>query len=209
MLTELLVIGAGGHSKVLIETVRDIYPSCRVVLADQDNSRCMKRLLDDVEILYMEGWSELPRNFHIAIGRNDVRKKLASEGLSQDKQYFTVIHKAACVSGSARVGDGSFIAALSIVAAESVIGEGCIINHGAVVDHDCDIGAFSHIAPNVTLGGGVYIGDRCMVGAGAVILPQIKVGHNVIIGAGAVVTCDIESNRTVVGIPARCLGSNE
>lgn len=47
------------------------------------------------------------------------------------------------------------------------------------------------------------MGDRVMIGAGAVILGSLKIGNDVSIGANAVVTHDIPDNCVAVGIPAR------
>ncbi len=52
-------------------------------------------------------------------------------------------------------------------------------------------------------GGYCSVGDNVMIGAGAVILGNIKIGNNVQIGANAVVTHDIPDNCVAVGVPAR------
>jgi len=51
----------------------------------------------------------------------------------------------------------------------------------------------------------VTIGDRCWIGANAVILPGVKLGNNVIVGAGAVVTKDCQGDAIVTGVPARVI----
>jgi len=53
----------------------------------------------------------------------------------------------------------------------------------------------------------VYIGNKCFVAVGAIILPGIKIGDEVIIGAGSVVTKDVPSNCIVAGNPARIIKS--
>jgi sugar O-acyltransferase (sialic acid O-acetyltransferase NeuD family) len=209
MLTELLIIGAGGHSRVVIEAAIGSNPSCHIKVADQDKVKQGAILLEKFEIQLLDDWSMLPDNFHVAIGNHKDRKQLATAGLNHDKEFLSVIHNSACVSDSCKISSGTFIAANVIVAAESNVEIGCIINHAAIVDHDCVIGAYSHIAPNVTLGGGVQIGEECLIGAGAVVLPQVKIGKGVTVGAGAVVINDIEANQIVVGVPARCNNLNE
>lgn len=42
-----------------------------------------------------------------------------------------------------------------------------------------------------------------MIGCGAKVLGPICIGDNVKIGANAVITKDVESNNTVVGIPQK------
>lgn len=80
--------------------------------------------------------------------------------------------------------------------------------HGIVFNHILHIGAGTIIYQNVTLGGingqyGPIIGRNCIIGAGAVVLGEIKIGDGSKIGANAVVLKDVPSNSTVVGIPGR------
>ena len=55
----------------------------------------------------------------------------------------------------------------------------------------------------------VEIGNNVFVGAGAIILPNVKIGNNVIIGAGAVIAKNIPDNSLVVGNPAKIIGTYE
>ena len=65
------------------------------------------------------------------------------------------------------------------------------------------------IYQNVTIGEvnrkAPVIGDNCLIGAGAVLIGDIKIGSFVKIGAGAVVNTDIPDHCTVVSQPVRIL----
>ncbi len=50
-----------------------------------------------------------------------------------------------------------------------------------------------------------YIGERCLIGIGAVIMPGVKIGNEVIVGAGSVVTKNISSNCIAAGNPAKVI----
>ena len=64
-------------------------------------------------------------------------------------------------------------------------------------------GEFAHVAPRAVLLGGSLVGARCLIGAGAVVLPERRVGDDAIVGAGSIVIADVGEGETVVGAPAR------
>jgi acetyltransferase-like isoleucine patch superfamily enzyme len=47
------------------------------------------------------------------------------------------------------------------------------------------------------------VGERAVIGTGAVILPRLSIGCGAIVGAGAVVTADVPAGVVVTGVPAR------
>jgi acetyltransferase-like isoleucine patch superfamily enzyme len=51
----------------------------------------------------------------------------------------------------------------------------------------------------------IRIGRNCWIGANAVILPGVQLGDRVVVGAGAVVTRSFPADSVVVGNPARAL----
>ena len=97
----------------------------------------------------------------------------------------------------------------AVINTSSNIGEHCIVNTGCVVEHDCQLEKFVHIAPHAMVCGGCNIGMGTLIGAGAVIVPQVRVGSWCIVGAGAVVTRNIPDGVTVVGNPAKEMLTNE
>jgi sugar O-acyltransferase (sialic acid O-acetyltransferase NeuD family) len=205
MPTKLLIIGAGGHAKVVIESIDT--KKTNIFIADQFKykDRCQK--IFNYQVSDLKLWIDKKIQFHTAIGNNQDRRRLTENFKHLNRKEFNVIHPRSIISNSASLGNGIFIAANAIIGSEVEVMSGCIINHGSIVDHDCIIGEFSHIAPNVVLGGGVQIGEECLIGAGAIILPNIKIGNHVTIGAGAVVTKNIKNNTTIIGIPGKDIDS--
>ena len=201
---QLIIIGAGGHAKVVISAVNQYTnsPECLSVADDalQQDGKIFCGLTVISPVIRALEAGVL---FHVAIGENPVRENFFKAGLSYDGLPYTVVHPYSVVAPEATIGDGVFVAAGVIIAPYSIIGDGTIINHGAVVDHDCVVGQFSHIAPNATLGGGAVLGKHVLIGAGANILPQVKVGDYSKIGAGAVVVNNVPADTTFVGIPAK------
>ena len=199
----LTIIGAGGHSKVVISAVRQKGADAeRISVTDDDVLRngqmfCGLTICAPVETTLLSG-----SMFHVAVGSNDSRQRLYDFGVSCGGSPVTIAHPGSFVAAEAEVGEGSFLAAGSVVGPYAKIAKGVIVNHGSVVDHDCKVGAFAHIAPNATLGGRVVVGARVMVGAGANILPGVEIGDDAVVAAGAVVIDDVLPGTTVIGVPA-------
>jgi len=86
------------------------------------------------------------------------------------------------------------------------IGDNCLIaSHVSInsVTHD----THAAIYHQTVIEKEVIIGNNVWLGSHAVILPGIKIGDNAIVGAGAVVTKDVPSGATVVGVPARVVNN--
>ena len=81
--------------------------------------------------------------------------------------------------------------------------------HGVYISRYARIGFSCRIYQNVTIGEtgrrAPRIGDNCLIGAGAVLVGDIRIGDNVRIGAGAVVGADIPDDCTVVSQPPRII----
>lgn len=201
----LLLIGAGGHAKVVYDALR-VANAPYILEVRSDNPENSRDRLLDCEVKVPVGdIASWPDRVHVAIGDNRVRRKFGESVLSSGKILHTVIHPSALLSSYAHLSNGVFLAGYCLVAPSALIETGSIVNHGAVIDHDCRVGAWTHVGPRAVLGGAVHIGEECLVGSGAVILPGITLGDRVIVGSGAVVTRDIDSGTTVVGVPARSL----
>ena len=202
MPTNISIIGAGGHCKVVIDALLSSNSQYEISVYDSDPQKIGTTILG-IPITQLQDFKMLDAEVFVAIGDNESRAKITGEVLESGKIIATIIHKDAVAASSSTIGSGTFVAALAVVSASATVGNGAIINHRAIVDHDCSIGNFSHIAPQVTLGGGVQIGSQVLVGAGATVLPMKSIGQNATIGAGAVVTADVIAGVTVVGNPAK------
>ena len=201
----LILIGAGGHAKVVLDTLNALGKKCSVEIRD-DNTALNGKLLLDYQIKTPVGpVANLSERIHLAIGNNQARKRLGTAILDSGKSLIAIVHPRATVSALARVGDGAFLGAGGIIAPDAAVARGAIVNHGAIIDHDCRVEAWAHIAPGAVLGGAVQIGEGCLIGAGAVVLPGLSIGDWAIVGAGAIVTKDVAAGAIVVGIPAKAI----
>lgn len=205
---KIVLVGQGGHSKVIYDLIRSDTEHQVVGFADDkyDEIYCAEQKYFGPTAMIPELMSKYKGvKLVIAIGNNRIRKIIAERlGYRQD-HYATLIHKSAVISPSAKIGYGTVIMPQAVINAGAVVGNHSIINTGAIVEHDNNLSDYVHISPHATLTGGVDVGQGAHVGAGANIIPNIHLGSWTVIGAGATVIEDIPSYTTAVGIPAKII----
>jgi sugar O-acyltransferase (sialic acid O-acetyltransferase NeuD family) len=208
MSTSLILVGAGGHARVLLDAL-ELSGAKVIGLVDADASLAGGNVMgypvlgdDGALAQYSPGSVSLVN----AIGSVDSMqgRKAVYEKLRRAGHIFaSVLHPSATLSRHARLAAGVQVMAGAVVQSGASLGEDTIVNTGATVDHDCRVGAHVHIAPGVTLSGDVHIGDETHVGAGATVIQGARIGARCMIAAGAVVTGGVRDGASVKGLPAR------
>ena len=204
----ILVLGAGGHAKVLVDALLagGLAP---LGLLDRDPARVGQEVLgcpvlgtdaalagfDPRETLLVNG---LGSTRHVG-----ARAALFTRLLEQGYRFLSVIHPSAVVAASAGLGQGVQIMAGAVVQAGAVLGDNVILNTGARLDHDSRLGDHVHAAPGATVCGGVRVGANTHLGSGATVIEGTTIGKHCLIGAGAVVVRDVPDGVTALGVPAR------
>ncbi len=203
----IVVIGEGGHSKVIQDIIAAEGRYQMIAVLDDKYAEVFEK--DHVligPISYAEKLiEETDAGFVIAIGNNRVREKIVKTLFKVGAVFKTVVHPFTSISPSARIGAGTVIMAGSVINADAIIGEHAIINSGAIVEHDNQIGDFAHISPGAVLTGNVSVGTGAHIGAGATVIPGKTVGDWSVVGGGTVVINDISGDVTVIGVPAKVM----
>lgn len=202
---DLIMLGAGGHAKVLLALAQAI--GCHVAgICDPELARARQEawrgvtvLGDDDVLAAMEPSSVGLINGLGQLVDNRTRMTLYDRMTRIGFHFPPLIHPTTWLAPSAQIADGVQIMAGVIVQPDSCVGENTIINTGAQVDHDCQIGGHVHIAPSATLCGGVWIGRGAFVGAGATILPGVRVENNAVVGAGLTLRHDLARGDIFTG----------
>lgn len=203
-----IIIGSGGHAKVLIEA---LLASSAVIkgIVDSNPMLAGSRILgvpvlggDDVVVEFTPSQIQLVNGVG-SIGLPNLRQRLYERFKILGYDFATVIHPSAVVTSDVILGEGSQVMAGAVIQPGSHIGCNTIINTRASVDHDCIIGDHVHISPGVTLSGGVDIGAGSHIGTGATLIQGISIGCGCLVAAGAVVVKDITDGAMVRGVPAR------
>jgi sugar O-acyltransferase (sialic acid O-acetyltransferase NeuD family) len=212
MLKTCIILGAGGHARVLIDSLQqlphvDIFG---ILTPDRDlagkDIYTVPVLGDDGRLSEM--YSRGVRYFVVGlggIGNNLPRRRLYDLGLQNGLTALTVQHPSAIISNKTVIGAGCQLLAGCIVNAGAELGMNVIVNSGAIVEHDCQIGDHVHIASGAKVSGTVKIEDGAHIGAGATVRQNIRIGRNALIGAGAVVVKDVPPDVVVAGNPAKLM----
>lgn len=203
-----LVIGGGGHAKVLVDALAASGETV-VGIVDSASSPGGGRLLgvpvigDDNVVLGFAPNSVLLVNALGSVGMPDKRKAIFEKFKQLKYRFARVIHPSAVIGLEVELGEGVQVMAGAVVQPGARIGDNTLINTRSSVDHDCILGAHVHVAPGATLSGGVRLEEGVHIGAGAVLIQAVRVGRNSIVAAGAVVVGNVLSNTKVAGIPAK------
>ena len=204
----VIVIGSGGHARVLVETLQLI--GRRVLGVTDSNPRCTGKMLLGA---FVEGSHDLvfehdPRHVELVIAVGsvavpDARRSNFIKFSSRGYKFATIIHPSSTISPTAQLAQGAQVMAGAVVQSGAIIGVNTIINTSVSLDHDCSIGAHTHVAPGATICGHARLGQICHIGAGATIIQGVEIGSRSMIAAGAVVTKDVAQGSLVQGVPAK------
>jgi sugar O-acyltransferase (sialic acid O-acetyltransferase NeuD family) len=199
----LVVYGAGGHGKSVIDLIRagGIY---RIHGVLDDQRRAGEELMG-IQVLggaaaldeLFSGGVRQAANAVGGIGEIRVRvrvfERLAQAGFACPE----LIHPSAVVEESAAIEEGVQVFPQAYVGSECSLGFGVIVNTGAIVSHDCRLEDYANISPGAILAGGVTIGQGTLVGMGATVNLGVRVGAWARLGNGATVKADVPESGIV------------
>ena len=207
-LDEIILLGGGGHAKVLIDLINTSMQFEISGILDTQLEIGTKVLnvpvLGDDDLLsglYSKGI----KNVCIAIGsvKDNARRRILFDKVKQMGLLVPyLLHPQAIISKNVRFSEGVQIMAGVNVQTDSLFKENTIINTGAIIEHDCSIGSHVHICPGAVISGGCTVGDGAFIGAGATVMQEINIGKCVTVAAGAVVVKDVPDRSMVKGVPA-------
>ena len=202
-MANLLILGAGGHAKVVADIA--LLMNKWENIAFLDDKKKINPIGDIPIIGKLKDYTLLKNKYQyafVAIGNNKLRfewfERLSNEGFIIP----TLIHPFSAVSKFTSIGQGTVIMGGVVINPNAKIGRACIINTSSSIDHDCLLADSVHISPGVHIGGTVNIGENTWACLGSSIINNVNIGSNVIIAAGAAVINSVPDNVMVTGIPA-------
>lgn len=206
---KMLIIGAGGFAKEVLEILKQRNEVDQVVFFD-DIARSENIIYDEFKVLgsineakeYFIETSD--KRCYIGIGKPVLRSKVFEKFKAIGGDFESLISPFSYVGHyDTIIGKGCSIMTGAIITNSVTIGNGCLINLNVTIGHDSTIGKFTEISPGANISGKCIIGDFVSIGTNATVLPNIKVGNNVTIGANSVITRDVPDNCLVMGVPGK------
>lgn len=202
----VLIVGGGGHAKVVIEVFRSAghEPACILDPHTSEQHVLGVPVLggdDRAQQLFEDGYLHA----HVAIGENGLRQRIGDRLKEMGFCLMNALHPRAVISPSAELGVGIAVMANAVINAKACVSDFVIVNTGAIVEHDCLVGVGTHVAPRSVMGGNVVLEGGVLFGIGAVARPLSRVGARAVVGAGSVIIGTIDADSIVAGNPARVL----
>ena len=203
----MIVIGAGGFAKQLIDIMCEAFPHTALSFYD-DTDASPGIFLNKFDVLKTpsEAKEVLTMDPAFVLGLSGPRNReiMANKFLAMGGELTSVISRHAQVSNfDSTIGKGVTILSHVVIESSVEIGPGCLLNLNCLVTHDSKVGAFCEFGPGVIICGHAHIGNNVFIGAGAIVLPNVNIEDNVVIGAGAVVNRNVGPGQKVMGIPAK------
>lgn len=198
---KLLILGCGGHGKVVTE-VAEALGYANISYLDRPGSSAREFMGRGILGAEPEDYDDY---FFVALGDNAKRERAYNAFCQKNPRAVAVslVHPSSVVSPRALIGPGSIVMPLCVVNSSTTLGKGVIINTKASVDHDNFLMDFSSCAPGVSLGGNVTVGLRSAISIGASVKHGISIGNDVVVGASSFVSCDVRDCVVAYGVPAK------
>ena len=141
----------------------------------------------------------------ICIANPKIRQLIAQKINSPYVYFPSFISKNAWFSNKVTLGKGIIIYPGVSINYNATIENFSIINLNSAIGHDCTISQFCTLAPGVSLGGFSFLEEGVDMGINSATKQGIKIGRNTIIGGMGMVTKNIPSDCTAVGVPAKTI----
>lgn len=201
----ILIVGAGGFGREVLQWAREAWPSASsriagFLAADGGSDRPLPVIADPDYFEPSPGDA-----FLLAIGIPLVRRRVAECLVSRGARFLTLVHPTAVVVSSASVGEGSILCPYSIVSDAVRMGGFTLLNYHASLGHDATTGEFSVLSPYATLGGGACIGADVFLGLHAAVAPGKSVGNASKVSANSTCLSDVPPASLVFGVPGRVM----
>lgn len=162
MTKSLLILGAGGHGKVVKEMAEAIGYT-KIAFLDDNSTEAVGKIADSKD--FVDAYHEA----FVGIGNNKFRGELLARLEQEGFNIPVLVHPTAYVSKSAVIGKGTVVEPMAIVNANSKIGVGCIVSVGSIVDHDAVLEYCVHVNAGAICKAGSFVAKGTRIDSGQVV----------------------------------------
>lgn len=199
---ELIIIGAGGHGRVVADIAQKLGVYDTIAFLDDGEAK------ETMGVPIVGKTADVQKyvksaDIFVAIGNSQVRGAFIERLLLMGANIPALIHPSAIIGASVEIGAGTAVMAGAVINPCSKIGKGVIVNTCSSVDHDCTIEDCAHISVGAHIAGSVRVGAHTWIGIGGIVKNNISICADCMIGAGAVVVKNITATGTYIGVPAK------
>lgn len=204
----LIIIGAGGCGREVLQWVKDINKRDRGWIIKgfiDDNLNALENKRCDIGVISgVDDYDIQPDDeFVCCIGNGKIRKDIIERLKNKGAKIISIIHPTANVAETALIGEGVIIYPYALISDNTAIGDGVIINMYSSVAHDSIIGNYCTISAHCDITGACVLGENVFMGTTSNIVPTGKIADDVYICAGSTVMGTVRKGRKVMGNPAR------
>lgn len=173
MKPKIIIIGAGGHGKVVYDAIlaQDKYQVLGFIDAQLPIGT---KIIGQVEMIcqqeHVASLANQAAYFVVAIGNNKIRAQVYENLIAWFKPAI-IIHPSSVIGSDVTIGEGTVVLSNSTINAFSKIGQNSIINSGAIVDHEAIIGNHVYLKIGSIVGNNAKVADYFMSDLGEIIKP--------------------------------------
>ena len=206
-ISRILIVGAGGFGREVLQWVRDAWPAAAGMVAGflsadagiLDGHDCGIGIVSDPE-----RFTPLPGDgLLLGIGISGVRRRVAESLLRRGATFLTLAHPTAIVARTAVIGAGAILCPYAVVSAAARVGPCALVNYHASLAHDARAGAYAVLSPYAALGGGACVGEDAFLGLHAAVGPGRRVGDRSKVSANSCALADVPADSLAYGVPGR------
>ena len=209
---KIIILGAGDFGKEvawLIEDINKVNPTYDLLGFLDDDDHKIGQLINGIKCLgpinmLLDLAKEQKISAVIAVQDGVIRKKFVDQ-FPSFSNWETLVHPSVNCADSSSLGKGCIICSNSNISVNTRIGDQVIMNLSVTMGHDCIIDNYVSIMSGAVVSGRVSIGECSYFGSNSTVLPGMKIGLNAVIGAGSVVIRNVKDGATVMGVPAKIL----
>lgn len=207
---DLIIIGASGFGREvawLVERINSKKKTWNLLGYIDDSEEMQNKTINSYPVIgTIDDVYKFPDTFFVvAIGSASTRERVVDRISAQvpNIKFGILIDPSVEMSDSVIIGEGSIVCAHTIITVNITIGKHVIVNLDCTIGHDAVLNDFVTVYPGVNISGNTDIGYASELGTGMQIIQGKKIGERSIVGAGAVVIRDIPEKCTAVGSPAK------